>query len=93
MEVREAVDMLWLPRLHAFKPEMVFVSAGFDAHREDDLGNMGLVEADYVWLTEQVREIANRYANGRIVSCLEGGYNLSALGRSVVAHLKALAEI
>jgi acetoin utilization deacetylase AcuC-like enzyme len=54
---------------------------------------MGLVEADYVWLTEQVREIANRYANGRIVSCLEGGYNLSALGRSVVAHLKALAEI
>jgi acetoin utilization deacetylase AcuC-like enzyme len=72
---------------------MVFVSAGFDAHREDDLGNMGLVEADYVWLTEQVREIANRYANGRIVSCLEGGYNLSALGRSVVAHLKALAEI
>jgi acetoin utilization deacetylase AcuC-like enzyme len=85
--------MLWLPRLHAFKPEMVFVSAGFDAHREDDLGNMGLVEADYVWLTEQVREIANRYANGRIVSCLEGGYNLSALGRSVVAHLKALAEI
>jgi acetoin utilization deacetylase AcuC-like enzyme len=91
--VREAVDMLWLPRLHAFKPEMVFVSAGFDAHREDDLGNMGLVEADYVWLTEQVREIANRYANGRIVSCLEGGYNLSALGRSVVAHLKALAEI
>jgi acetoin utilization deacetylase AcuC-like enzyme len=93
MEVREAVDMLWLPRLHAFKPEMVFVSAGFDAHREDDLGNMGLVESDYVWLTDQVREIANRYAGGRIVSCLEGGYNLSALGRSVVAHLRALAGI
>jgi acetoin utilization deacetylase AcuC-like enzyme len=93
MEVREAVDMMWLPRLHEFKPEMLFVSAGFDAHREDDLGNMGLVEDDYTWLTEQVRTIANRYARGRIVSCLEGGYNLSALGRSVVAHIRALAEI
>jgi acetoin utilization deacetylase AcuC-like enzyme len=87
------VDMMWLPRLHEFKPEMIFVSAGFDAHREDDLGNMGLVEDDYTWLTAQVREIANRYARGRIVSCLEGGYNLSALGRSVVAHIRALAEI
>jgi acetoin utilization deacetylase AcuC-like enzyme len=93
MEVREAVDLLWLPRLHEFKPEMVFISAGFDAHREDDLGNMGLVEDDYAWITEQVRAIAERYAKGRIVSCLEGGYNLSALGRSVVAHLRALADI
>ena len=79
--------------LHEFKPQMLFVSAGFDAHREDDLGNMGLVEADYTWLTEQVREIAGRYAQGRIVSCLEGGYNLSALGRSVAAHVKALAGL
>jgi acetoin utilization deacetylase AcuC-like enzyme len=93
MEVREAVDMMWLPRLHEFKPEMIFISAGFDAHREDDLGNLGLVEDDYAWLTDQVREIANRYAHGRIVSCLEGGYNLSALGRSVVAHVRALAGI
>ena len=54
MDVREAVDMMWLPRLHAFKPEMLFVSAGFDAHREDDLGNLGLVEDDYAWLTDQV---------------------------------------
>jgi acetoin utilization deacetylase AcuC-like enzyme len=69
------------------------VSAGFDAHREDDLGNMGLVEDDYAWLTGQIREIAERYAQGRIVSCLEGGYNLSALGRSVVAHVRALAGI
>jgi acetoin utilization deacetylase AcuC-like enzyme len=91
--VREAVDLMWLPRLHEFKPQMLFVSAGFDAHREDDLGNMGLVEADYTWLTEQVREIAERYAQGRIVSCLEGGYNLSALGRSVAAHVKALAGL
>ncbi|MGY6256022.1 histone deacetylase family protein [Paraburkholderia caledonica] len=93
MAVREAVDMLWLPRLNEFKPEMLFISAGFDAHREDDLGNMGLVEDDYVWITDQMRDIANRYARGRIVSCLEGGYNLSALGRSVVAHVRALAGI
>jgi acetoin utilization deacetylase AcuC-like enzyme len=93
MAVREAVDLLWLPRLHDFKPEMLFISAGFDAHREDDLGNMGLVEDDYAWITDQMREIAKRYAHGRIVSCLEGGYNLSALGRSVVAHVRSLAGI
>lgn len=93
MAVREAVDLLWLPRLDAFKPEMIFVSAGFDAHREDDLGNMGLVEDDYTWLTQQIRAVANRHAKGRIVSSLEGGYNLSALGRSVVAHVRALADI
>ncbi|WP_060856081.1 histone deacetylase family protein [Caballeronia sordidicola] len=93
MAVREAVDMMWLPRLNEFKPEMIFVSAGFDAHREDDLGNMGLVEDDYTWLTEQICTVARRHAKGRIVSSLEGGYNLSALGRSVVAHVRALAEI
>jgi acetoin utilization deacetylase AcuC-like enzyme len=93
MAVREAVDMMWVPRLDAFKPEMIFVSAGFDAHREDDLGNMGLVEDDYVWLTNLICAVAERHAKGRIVSCLEGGYNLSALGRSVVAHVRTLAEI
>jgi len=93
MEVREAIDLMWLPRLDAFKPQMVFVSAGFDAHREDDLGNMGLVEDDYAWITAQIRAVADRHAQGRIVSCLEGGYNLSALGRSVVAHLRVLAGI
>ncbi|HWX11759.1 MAG TPA: histone deacetylase family protein [Trinickia sp.] len=91
--IREAIEMTWLPRLDAFKPQMIFISAGFDAHREDDLGNMGLVEADYAWITEQVRHVAERHARGRIVSCLEGGYNLSALGRSVVAHVRALAGI
>ncbi len=93
MAVREVVDMMWLPRLDEFKPEMIFVSAGFDAHREDDLGNMGLVEDDYTWLTQQIRAVAKRHAKGRIVSSLEGGYNLSALGRSVVAHVRALADI
>ena len=93
MVVREAIDLLWLPRLDEFKPQMLFVSAGFDAHREDDLGNMGLVEDDYAWITQQIRQVADKYAQGRIVSCLEGGYNLSALGRSVVAHVRALADL
>jgi len=93
MVVREAIDLLWLPRLDEFKPQMLFVSAGFDAHREDDLGNLGLVEDDYAWITQQIRQVADKYAQGRIVSCLEGGYNLSALGRSVVAHVRALADI
>ena len=91
--VRQLVLDKWLPALHAFKPEMIFISAGFDAHREDDIGGMGLVEADYAWMTQQVMAVANEHAKGRIVSCLEGGYNLSALGRSVVAHVKVLAEL
>ncbi len=93
MAGREAVDLMWLPRLDAFRPQMLFVSAGFDAHREDDIGGMGLVEADYEWLTQQICEVARRHAQGRIVSCLEGGYNLSALGRSVVALLRVLAGV
>jgi acetoin utilization deacetylase AcuC-like enzyme len=72
---------------------MIFISAGFDAHKEDDLGSMALVEADYAWITHRLVDVARQYANGRIVSCLEGGYNLSALGRSVAAHVKALAEL
>jgi acetoin utilization deacetylase AcuC-like enzyme len=91
--IRQLVLEHWLPSLHAFKPEFIFISAGFDAHREDELGQMGLVETDYAWLTQQIVLIAKQYAQGRIVSCLEGGYNLSALSRSVVAHLKELAEI
>jgi len=93
MAVRELVEQAWLPRLEAFRPEMIFISAGFDAHRDDDLGQMGLVEADYAWITDQVRQVAKRHAQGRIVSCLEGGYNLDALGRSVEAHLRVLADL
>jgi acetoin utilization deacetylase AcuC-like enzyme len=91
--VRKLVREQWLPALHAFKPQMIFVSAGFDGHREDDMGGIGLVEADYAWITRQVVAVARQYAQGRIVSCLEGGYELSALGRSVVAHLKVLADL
>jgi len=87
------VQEQWLPRLQDFEPELVIISAGFDAHREDDLGQMGLVEDDYAWITNQLKAVADQYAQGRIVSCLEGGYNLSALGRSVVAHVKALADL
>ncbi|MEJ7930842.1 histone deacetylase family protein [Ramlibacter sp. AN1015] len=93
MEVRELVEQVWLPRLEAFRPEMIFVSAGFDAHREDELGQLGLVESDYAWITGRIRDVARRHAKGRIVSCLEGGYNLDALGRSVEAHLRALADL
>lgn len=91
--IRELVTQQWLPALHAFRPQMLFVSAGFDAHREDDMGQLGLVETDYAWLTRQIMQIAREHAQGRIVSCLEGGYNLSALARSVTAHLKVLADL
>jgi acetoin utilization deacetylase AcuC-like enzyme len=91
--VRKIVQEQWLPALHAHRPQMIFISAGFDAHKEDDLGGMALVEADYAWITHRLVDVAREHAQGRIVSCLEGGYNLSALGRSVAAHIKALAEL
>ena len=91
--IREIVQTQWLPRLEAFSPEMIFISAGFDAHREDDMGQMGLVESDYAWMTSKIVELADRHARGRIVSCLEGGYALSALARSVEAHVRALAGL
>ncbi len=71
---------------------MIFISAGFDAHREDDMGGLGMVEADYAWITAKIMEVAGKYSKGRIVSCLEGGYNLSALARSVAAHVRTLIE-
>ncbi|UZD56472.1 histone deacetylase family protein [Caldimonas aquatica] len=93
MEIRELIESIWIPRLERFKPEMIFISAGFDGHREDDMGQLGLVEADYEWITRRIKDVAERYAKGRIVSCLEGGYNLLALGRSVTAHLRVLAGV
>jgi acetoin utilization deacetylase AcuC-like enzyme len=92
-QLRETLLEMWIPRLDDFEPEMIFISAGFDAHREDDLGQLGLVEADYEWMTRQLKAVAERHAGGRIVSCLEGGYNLSALARSVAAHLRVLADV
>jgi acetoin utilization deacetylase AcuC-like enzyme len=90
-QTRQAIEQQWLPALEDFRPEMIFISAGFDAHREDDLGQMGLVEADYAWITQQLMDVAARHAQGRIVSCLEGGYHLGALARSVAAHLRVLS--
>jgi len=91
--VRDIVATTWMPRLQAFQPEFVFVSAGFDAHRDDDLAQMGLVEADYAWMTEQLVGLADQTAGGRLVSFLEGGYNLPALARSAEAHIRALAKL
>ncbi|HXY04911.1 MAG TPA: histone deacetylase family protein [Burkholderiaceae bacterium] len=91
--VRAVVDEIWIPRLEKFRPQMIFISAGFDAHREDDIGQMSLVEADYAYITRRVMEVAQRYSAGRIVSSLEGGYNLSALGRSAETHVRALAQL
>jgi acetoin utilization deacetylase AcuC-like enzyme len=88
---RRALEEHWLPALDEFKPQMLLISAGFDAHREDLLGGLALVEDDYAWMTSDLMKIAARHAEGRIVSMLEGGYNLSALGRSAVAHVKTLA--
>ncbi|MGE4370898.1 MAG: histone deacetylase family protein [Burkholderiaceae bacterium] len=92
-DLRMVVSDIWLPRLDQFRPQFVFISAGFDGHREDDMGQLGLVESDYGWITGQMVALADRHAQGRVVSFLEGGYNLSALGRSVVAHVRALAKL
>jgi acetoin utilization deacetylase AcuC-like enzyme len=89
-KMREAVTARWRPALEAFKPELIVISAGFDAHREDELANLGWVEADYAWLTARIVEVADRHAQGRIVSTLEGGYALGALARSVGAHVGVL---
>ncbi len=91
--LRDTITAMWLPALERFAPQMIFISAGFDAHRDDDLGQMGLVEADYGWITQRLVEVARQHAQGRIVSCLEGGYNLGALARSVAAHLRVLADV
>jgi len=89
---RRAVERDWLPALERFRPELVFVSAGFDAHRDDPLAYLKLGDEDYRWVTERLREVAERDAGGRVVSTLEGGYNTDALGRCVVEHVGVLAR-
>ncbi|MFH2133740.1 MAG: histone deacetylase family protein [Pseudomonadota bacterium] len=90
---RDAVGGRWIPALDDFQPEFIFISAGFDAHREDDMSSLRLLEADYIWVTEQIKRIAERHAQARIVSVLEGGYELHALGRSAAAHIKVLSGL
>ena len=87
---RAAVVDRWLPALEEHRPELIYVSAGFDAHREDPLAGLRLVEADYAWVTRELIAVAGRHGGGRIVSTLEGGYSLSALGRSATEHVRAL---
>ena len=89
-EFRAAVTDAWLPAMAKFRPQLVMISAGFDAHREDPLANLKLTESDYAWVTRELIKVARAHADGRIVSSLEGGYSLSALGRSVAEHLREL---
>ena len=90
---RQAVEKFWMPALERFRPQMAFISAGFDAHRDDDMAALNLVESDYAWVTGQLVVYADRFCGGRIVSTLEGGYELDALARSVAVHLRALARL
>jgi acetoin utilization deacetylase AcuC-like enzyme len=92
-EFRAAVTKHWLPALARFQPQLLLISAGFDAHLEDDMGGLALRESDYAWVTERLKELAEKYASRRIVSVLEGGYALSALGRSATAHIKVLSDL
>jgi acetoin utilization deacetylase AcuC-like enzyme len=89
---REAMETAILPRLEAFAPDLVIISAGFDAHRRDPLGNLNLVEADFAWATRKLMDVARSHAHERVVSVLEGGYDLEGLSRSVAAHVTALME-
>lgn len=89
-EFRAAVTDRWLPALDKFSPEMVFVSAGFDAHRDDDMSHVNLTDADFTWVTERIVEVASKSASGRIVSTLEGGYELRSLARCVESHIRVL---
>src|SRR5712692_8920015 len=92
-QFREAVNEAWIPALKRFRPELILFSAGFDAHAEDEMAMLRFSDADYAWVTERMKEVAERYAEGRMVSMLEGGYALSALGRSVVQHLRVMAGL
>jgi acetoin utilization deacetylase AcuC-like enzyme len=92
-EFREAVREAWIPALNEYRPELVIFSAGFDAHAEDEMAMLRFSDADYAWVTEQLKAVADKHAGGRMVSMLEGGYALSALGRSAVQHIKVMAGL
>jgi acetoin utilization deacetylase AcuC-like enzyme len=92
-EFREAVTKRWLPALDAFKPELLLISAGFDAHRDDDMSSLNFMDSDYIWVTEILKRVAEKHCRGRIVSVLEGGYEFHALGRSAMNHVKVLSGL
>jgi acetoin utilization deacetylase AcuC-like enzyme len=87
---RAAFESRILPQLRNFKPELIIVSAGFDAHMRDPLANINLVEADFVWATQKIMDVADQSADGRLISVLEGGYDLEALANSAAAHVTTL---
>ncbi|MDH3839463.1 MAG: histone deacetylase family protein [Chromatiales bacterium] len=89
---RDAVLSRWLPELESFAPQLILISAGFDGHVADPLANLALTESDYVWITQILLDLARRHAGGRVVSTLEGGYDLGALGRSAARHVRALYD-
>jgi acetoin utilization deacetylase AcuC-like enzyme len=91
-EFKRRIEADWPRAIDAHKPDMIFVSAGFDAHRDDPIGGLALTVADYQWITDLIASFAHQYAGGRIVSTLEGGYDLTALTTSVQAHVEALIE-
>jgi acetoin utilization deacetylase AcuC-like enzyme len=92
LKFQEAIEQHWIPALNAFKPQMILISAGFDAHHDDPLGGLDLWETDYAFVTRLLMEVAQTHAEGRVISTLEGGYNPAALGRSVAAHLTELLK-
>jgi acetoin utilization deacetylase AcuC-like enzyme len=92
-EFQQAVQDQLLPALHSFRPELILVSAGFDAHFEDCMGQLNLLDSDYYWITRVIMEVAAQYAGGHVVSTLEGGYEFHALGRAVVQHIRALMHV
>jgi acetoin utilization deacetylase AcuC-like enzyme len=91
--LRSAFAADWLPALERFRPELVFVSAGFDAHRADEMSGLAFVEDDYRWVTREIVALADRHCGGRVVSCLEGGYHLFHLARSAAAHVRELSDL
>ena len=92
-EFRQAIRQRWLPELNAFKPQLVLISAGFDAHRDDPLAELNLTDSDFDWITDVAMKVAEEHARGRIVSCLEGGYSLEVLSRCVPSHIRKLAAL
>lgn len=89
---RDAMTSRILPALHNFAPDLILISAGFDAHQADPLANLRLVESDFAWATTEICNMAERHSHGRVVSMLEGGYDLAALARSVAVHVKTLMD-
>jgi len=92
-DFKRVVNKYWLPKITAFKPQFILISAGFDAHVDDPLAQLHFVEEDFFWITQEIMRLADQYCDGRIVSSLEGGYHLNALGKSVEAHIRALLRL